>query len=64
MIFTGRRVSSDEAKDIGLVNYVEKTHEDALEKAREIANIIGSEKGPIAIRAAKQAINHGINMDL
>ena len=29
----------------------------------EIAEII-SEKGPVAIRAAKQAISHGINMDL
>ena len=35
-----------------------------MDKALEMANIIGSEKGPVAIRAAKQAINHGMNMDL
>ena len=64
MIFTGRRVSAQEALAIGLVNYVQKDHAEALEKAKEIADIIGSEKGPIGIRAAKQAISHGINMDL
>ena len=64
MIFTGRRVDAAEALSIGLVNYVEKAHEEALDKAKAIAAIIGSEKGPIAIRAAKQAINQGINMDL
>ena len=35
-----------------------------MNKALELANIIGSEKGPIAIKAAKQAISYGINMDL
>ena len=35
-----------------------------MAKAMEIANIIGTEKGPIAIRAAKQSISYGIHMDL
>lgn len=34
-----------------------------MEKAMELANKI-SEKGPIAIKAAKQAINNGIDMSL
>ena len=38
---------------IGLINHVRADYEAALEKAMEIANIIGGEKGPIAIRAAK-----------
>ena len=63
LIFTGRRLNAAEAYDIGLVNYVRPDHATALEKAVELATII-SEKGPVAIRAAKQAISHGINMDL
>ena len=38
-------------------------HAGAMAKAMEIANTIG-DKGPIAIRAAKQAINNGIDMSL
>ena len=57
-------MSATEAHDIGLVNHVRKDHSEAMEKAMEIANIIGADKGPVAIRAAKQAISYGINMDL
>ena len=64
LIFTGQRLSAMEAKEINLVNHVRKDHAEAMKKAIEIASIIGGEKGPIAIRAAKQAISMGINMDL
>ena len=64
LIFTGMRLSAEEAHRIGLVNHVRADYNEALEKAMEIAEIIGGTKGPVAIRAAKQAINHGINMDL
>ena len=64
LIYTGQRINADEAERIGLVNHVRPDFEAAMEKALEIANIIGGEKGPVAIRAAKQAISHGINMDL
>ena len=64
LIFTGARLSAVEAHDIGLVNHVREDHPKAMEKAMEIANIIGGDKGPVAIRAAKQAISVGINMDL
>lgn len=63
LIFTGQRLSAEEALGIGLVNHVRPDHESAMEKALDIANIIG-EKGPVAIQAAKQAISQGINMDL
>ena len=53
LIYTGRRVSSEECLDIGLVNHVRSDHDSAMEKAVEIATIIGSEKGPVAIKAAK-----------
>jgi len=42
---------------------VEEDYEKACNKALEIAKKIG-EKGPVAIKAAKQAISYGINMDL
>ena len=45
-------MTADEALKIGLVNHVRPDHESAMEKALEIANIIG-EKGPVAIQAAK-----------
>ena len=64
MIFTGQKLSGYECLEIGLVNHTEDDHEKAMEKAMEIATIIGAEKGPVAIRAAKQAINYGINMDI
>lgn len=64
MIFTGQKLSGYECLEIGLVNHTEDNHEKAMEKAMEIATIIGATKGPVAIRAAKQAINYGINMDI
>lgn len=53
LIFTGQRLTATEALDIGLVNHVRKDYAEAMEKALEMANIIGGEKGPVAIRAAK-----------
>jgi len=38
-------------------------YDKSVEKAFEIANKIG-EKGPVAIKAAKQAISFGMNVDL
>jgi enoyl-CoA hydratase/carnithine racemase len=48
---------------LGLVNHVCDDFERATEKAVEIATKIG-DKGPIAIRAAKQAISRGMETDL
>ena len=48
---------------MGLVNHVMPTYDLAMEKAIGLATQIGKQ-GPIAIRAAKQAVNHGVNMDL
>lgn len=63
LIFTGDRVSPDDAVKIGLANHVSEDYNSAFEKAKEIAFKI-SEKGPVAIKAAKQAISYGVNMDL
>ncbi len=52
LIFTGDRISPDEALKVGLVNHVADDYEQAIIKAKEIASKI-ADKGPIAIKAAK-----------
>ena len=62
MIFTGKMISADEAKSIGMVNKVcprEKLMDEAFTTAKTIAS-----KGKVSVRAAKQAIDNGVNVDL
>ncbi|MBU2515854.1 enoyl-CoA hydratase [bacterium] len=62
LIFTGRRVSAQEALEIGLVN---KTCEQGqlMGECKKMAGMI-LEAGPIAIEQAKYAINAGIETDI
>jgi enoyl-CoA hydratase len=62
MILTGDHVNAAEAHRIGLVDEVYPAA-DLMAKAKEMARKIAS-KGPLAIRAAKEAINVGTNADL
>jgi enoyl-CoA hydratase len=61
LILTGRVVDADEALRIGLVNSVFEPAE-LMEKTLEVARTIAS-KGPLAISAAKAAINHALQGD-
>ncbi len=62
MIFTGKMITAAEAREIGLVNQV--CAPDALmDDVRKVAKSI-SFKGRVSIRAAKQAVNSGMNVDL
>jgi enoyl-CoA hydratase len=61
LILTGRVVDADEALRIGLVNGVFEPAE-LMEKTLEVARTIAS-KGPLAISAAKVAINHALQGD-
>lgn len=62
LIFTGRIIEADEALAIGLVNNVVPDQE-ALPAALEFAAVLA--RGPrYALRAAKEAIDSGINLDL
>jgi enoyl-CoA hydratase len=61
LILTGRVVDADEALRIGLVNGVFEPAE-LLEKTLEVARTIAS-KGPLAVSAAKVAINHALQGD-
>jgi enoyl-CoA hydratase/carnithine racemase len=62
LIFTGRKVSAQEALDIGLVNKI-CPPESLLDECMAMASMI-CETGPIAIQQAKYAINHGLETDL
>jgi enoyl-CoA hydratase/carnithine racemase len=62
LIFSGRRISADEAEAIGLVDAVfpaANVYEEAVSAARKYS------RGPlVALRAAKAAINWGARVDL
>jgi enoyl-CoA hydratase/carnithine racemase len=62
MILTGEPVTAEEALRIGLVSAVvprEQLSEEAAAVAEQIA-----ERGPLAVRYAKEAVSHGIEMPL
>ncbi|MDX1708590.1 MAG: enoyl-CoA hydratase-related protein [Desulfobacterales bacterium] len=62
LVYTGKMISAAEAENIGLANRVvpqDQLIEEVMNVAREIAG-----KGRASLRAAKQAINHGLNTDL
>jgi enoyl-CoA hydratase len=59
LVLTGRLVDADEALRIGLVNGV---HDPAVDKAYEVAELLAS-KSPLAIAAAKRALNHVLQGD-
>ncbi|MFO8033509.1 MAG: enoyl-CoA hydratase [Desulfohalobiaceae bacterium] len=62
MIFTGRRLDAEEARQIGLVDAV-VPKEQLLKKCLETASLI-CENGPLAVEQAKYAINTGLETDL
>ncbi|KKI90305.1 enoyl-CoA hydratase [Bacillus sp. SA1-12] len=62
LIYTARRIDANEAKDIGLVEYVSPA-ESLLNKVLSIANQI-VKNAPIAITQAKFAIDNGFEVDL
>jgi enoyl-CoA hydratase len=62
LIFTGKMVPAPEALKIGMVNRVvtaDELMEDTIKTAKSIAA-----KGKVSLRAAKEAINAGMNVDL
>ena len=59
LILTGRLVDADEAKARGLVSAI---HDPALGAALETARLLAS-KSPLALAAAKRALNHALQGD-
>lgn len=62
LIYTGKFISAERAAAIGLVNAVVEP-EKLLDEAKEMAVLIAS-KPVLAVRAAKEVINHGLSMTL
>ena len=62
MIFTGKMISAAEAHAMGLVNKV-CAQDQLMDEVLNVAKLIVS-KGKISLRAAKQAINAGMDVDL
>ena len=63
LIFTGARLDAVEGHSIGLVNHIADDFQQAMELAMKIADQI-SKKGPVAIRAAKEAISKGSELQM
>ncbi len=62
LVFTGRRIDVAEALGMGLVDRLAEAGQGlatALDLARQI-----SPNGPVALRVAKEAIDHGLDLDL
>jgi len=62
LIYTGKRLNAQEAEQIGILEHVVELDE-LQNKALEICEAIAS-KGPLAIRAAKKAIQSGFDLPL
>jgi len=62
LIFTGAMIKASEAAEIGLVNKVFPP-EKLMEEVMKTASVIAS-KGRVALRAAKETVNAGLDMDL
>ncbi|GAA0147858.1 hydratase [Lithospermum erythrorhizon] len=62
LIFTGRKIKGIDAVSLGLVNYCVPSGQ-ARAKAIEIAQSI-NDKGPLAIKMAKQAIDEGFEVNM
>jgi enoyl-CoA hydratase len=57
LAYTGRRLSAQRAKEIGLVNEVYDTHEELVERVMQTAREIAS-KAPLAVAGSKVMINY------
>jgi enoyl-CoA hydratase len=62
LIYTGEMISAEEALRIGLVEKV-VPHDVIMEEAMKLAGLIAY-RAPLAVSAAKEAINKGSEMDL
>ncbi len=62
LLFTGRMVTAEEAKQIGLVNKVVEPDE-LIDAAMDMANEI-KKKSPLALKYIKEAINHSLEVSL
>jgi enoyl-CoA hydratase/carnithine racemase len=63
LLFTGRRISGVEARDIGLVNHAVEGGDAVLARAMELARDIAS-SAPVAVRMMKRTFYAGLGWDV
>ncbi|MFC1917073.1 enoyl-CoA hydratase/isomerase family protein [Chloroflexota bacterium] len=63
LLFTGHRISADEAKEIGLVNQVVSSQEELIAAYTSLANEL-ADKAPLALMQMKYLVNKGMEMPL
>jgi enoyl-CoA hydratase len=62
LLLTGRRISAQEAKDIGLIGHVVPAG-GALDKARELADLIAA-NGPLAVKAVLKSMRETADLPI
>jgi len=62
LIFTGKMISAEEAAEMGMVNKV-CLPDSLMEEVLKTATLMAS-KGAVSLRAAKKAVNNGMDVDL
>jgi len=62
LIFSGKMISAEEAKQMGIVNQIHEA-ESLMEAVQKTAKMIAA-KGKTSLRAAKEVINRGMDVDL
>jgi E-phenylitaconyl-CoA hydratase len=62
LILTAEQIDAETAMRIGLVSHI-VPKDDLMDRAWQIASVI-CERGPLAVRAAKESINRGLDMPL
>ena len=62
LIYTGKMLKADDALSMGIVNKIVPAAS-LMDDVMAVANSI-AKKGKVALRAAKQAVNYGLNTDL
>ncbi len=63
LIYTSRMVLAEEAKDIGLVDYIAPS-QDLMSQVRKFAATIASDVSPRSNRVAKQLLYRGLSQDI
>lgn len=63
LIFFAEKLSATEAFNLGLIDYLVENNAEMNELLEKLINKL-KKNGPIAIRAAKRAINKGLDEDL
>ena len=63
LIFTGRILTPQEALNLNIINFVTKDFDSAYQQGLELADKICN-KGPLAIRAAKRAMNSSTDLNI